>query len=127
AARLYETAATRGARDLPSVDWVARHRLARGDYAGALAYFDQMMRVEPEFEDKLKQPLLAIAGIGPAQRDFARLLARHPPWRQAFMLRLLAQSPDSAAVFPLVEKLRNEPGAGLTEEEMGLWISRLAR
>ena len=127
AARLYEIAALRGPRDLPSVDWVARHKLARGDYAGALASFDQMMRVEPELEDKLKQTLFQIASFGPAQRDFARLLARQPPWRSAFLLRLLGQAPDTAAIFPLVEKLRSEPGAGLSEEELGLWIARLAR
>ena len=125
ATRLYEIAAARGPRDLPSVDWVARHRLARGDFAGALANFDQMMRVEPEVSDELKKTLLAVASYGPAQADFARLLSRDPPWREELVPRLLASAPNSAAIFPLVEKLRQEPG-GLTSNELGLWIARLA-
>jgi len=127
AARLYEVAAARGPRDLPSVDWVARHRLANGDYAGALADFDQMMRVEPQLVEKLQHTLISIATLQPAQRDFARLLARNPPWRSVFTTSLLSQTPNAAAIFPLVEKLRSQPGAGLTDHELGLWISRLAR
>jgi hypothetical protein len=125
AAALYELAAARGPRDLPSLAWVGQHELAIGDFPSALSRYDQMMRVEPNASHHLQPILLATAAHRPAQRAFAQLLQRHPPWREEFMVRLISRSAAIAPIFPLVEKLRTTP-PGLSHDELAAWIARLA-
>ena len=124
AVALYRLAATRGPRDIPSLAWVARHELQIGDFASALVRFDQIMRVQPEISHRLNQILSAVAAHGPAQRDFARMLKRNPPWREAFLVRLIGRSEAVAPIFPLVETLRTSP-PGLSDRELATWIARL--
>lgn len=125
ATRLYGIAASRAPRDLPSQAWLAERELAHGEFAPALARFDQMMRVQPEIGLKLTPLLLAVAAHAPAQADFARLLARQPPWRVDFMPRLMVQTKDLSTIFELVERLRAAPGS-LAPEELRIWLDRLA-
>jgi hypothetical protein len=122
---LYGIAAHRGPRDLPSLAWVAQHELEDGEYAAALANIDQMLRVEPEVAERLKQTMMAIAAHPDAQKEMARLLRQKPPWRKEFLTRLISQYPDGSRLFPLMEQLRAGPG-GLTVQETGWWIARLA-
>jgi tetratricopeptide (TPR) repeat protein len=125
AKRLYEIAADRSPRDLPSLAWLGDNELASGDYAGALSRLDRIMRVEPQREHFLAAVVLQLAATPAAQEALARLLASNPPWRERMLHRILANSQDVAAVFPLVERLRVQPG-GLTGDELNAWIDRLA-
>jgi hypothetical protein len=124
AAALYGLAAARGPRDIPSQAWRARYELATGDFRSALSRYDQIMRVQPEISHHLNATLMALAMHGPAQRDFARLLQRNPPWREDFVVRLAGRSPALAPTFPLMESLRTSP-PGLSKKELAAWISRL--
>jgi hypothetical protein len=125
AALLYGLAVARGPRDLQSLAWAAKYELASGDFASALSRFDQMMRVQPEASHHFAPMLLAVAAHAPAQRDFVRLLQKHPPWREEFMGRLISKSRSLAPIAPLVERLRTTK-PGLTEKELAAWIARLA-
>jgi tetratricopeptide (TPR) repeat protein len=125
AGALYSIAANRGPRDLPSVAWVARQHLERGEYRAALAGYDQMLRVEPELSNDFANTMIGIAATPAAQKEMAALLARNPPWRGEFIERLLSRYPDSAALYPLIEQMHGSVH-GLTTREMGLWINRLA-
>ncbi|MEO8161779.1 MAG: hypothetical protein ABI588_10195 [Arenimonas sp.] len=125
AARLYSTAAGRSPRDLPSQAWLAQRELAAGEFAPALARFDQMQRAQPEISLQLTPLMIATAEYGPAQADFARLLIRSPPWRTEFMQRLISQTRNLPVIFGLVEQLRLAPG-GLSETELRSWLDRLA-
>jgi tetratricopeptide (TPR) repeat protein len=122
----YSLAAARGPRDLPSHRWLANYALTRGDYARALAHIDQMLRVQPELAQYIHPVLIAIAARADAQADLAKLLLQSPPWRSDFMPRLIGRSPDSAALFGLMERLRRSP-SGLTDSELSSWIDRLTR
>lgn len=134
AARLFAIAGDRGPRDIPTQRWLASRALKRGDYAGALSRFDQMLRVQPQLAPRLYPVLMALALQPKQQAEVARLLRRQPPWRQTFMQNLFRSAPDNASLFALVEALRL-PGAargaaagtatGLTPEELRLWLDRL--
>jgi hypothetical protein len=83
------------------------------------------MRVEPQREHVLAQIMLKLAATPDAQPALAKLLSADPPWREKMLQRILANTQEVAAVFPLVEILRTQPG-GLTERELNTWIDRLA-
>ena len=125
AARLYAIAAARGPRDLPSQAWLVSRELAGGNYPDALARMDLMLRVEPEVSTQLFPVLLAMAMHAPLQPTLSKLLQTVPPWRSSFVPYAIAQAPDSANVFGLIENLRHSP-TGLSAQESGGWIDRLA-
>jgi tetratricopeptide (TPR) repeat protein len=125
ATRLYAIAADRTPRDLPSLAWLGDRELASGNYSAALARLDRIMRVEPQREHMLGEVVLRLAATPGAQPALAKLLSSNPPWREKMLQRILANTQDAAAVFPLVESLRTQPG-GLTERELNTWIDRLA-
>jgi tetratricopeptide (TPR) repeat protein len=125
ALRLYALAAARSPRDLPSLAWLGDRELERGDYRAALARLDRIIRVEPQREHHLQDVFLKMAVTPAAQSALADALAASPPWRERTLRRILARRNNSAAVFPLIERLRHQPG-GLTDEELSTWIDRLA-
>lgn len=124
AARLFEVAAARGPRDLPSQTWLANRALARGDFPAALARMDLILRVQPQLGAKIYPVMMALAIRASEQPAVARLLARQPPWRATFMQNLLRSTPDSGAVSGLIERIRHAP-PGLTTDELGWWLDRL--
>jgi tetratricopeptide (TPR) repeat protein len=124
AVRLYDIAAQRSPRDLPSVAWLGDEELRRGDYRAALARLDRIIRVEPQRLHKLQAVLVQIASTPAAKNAFADSLASHPPWRGKIFNLVLLQG-DVAAVFPLVERVRSTPG-GMSPKELATWIDRLA-
>ena len=124
AEKLYDLAAARGPRDLPSLSWLTRRALARGEYARAFAYIDQMLRVQPELMPTLSKSLIALFDKAPVQAELANLLERNPPWRSDLLIRLMTFSKNSPALFSLMERLRLAP-PGLSEVELSKWIDRL--
>jgi len=125
AERLYEIAAERSPRDLPSQAWLGDYELTHGDFDSALSRLDRIMRVEPNREHQLAPVMMQLAATPAAQPALARLLQADPPWREKMLQRILANNQDVAAVFPLVEKMRVQPG-GLNQKELNTWIDRLA-
>jgi tetratricopeptide (TPR) repeat protein len=126
ALELYTVAAARDPRDLPSLAWLADQALARGDYPEAIARMDRILRVEPQIEHKLAPAMLTLAATPGAHAALAEALAARPPWRKTMLGRIVSRSPDVASVFPLIERLRTQPG-GLDREELSAWIDLLAR
>jgi len=126
AAALYSLAATRSPRDLPSQRWLTKYALVHGDHASALRHIDQMLRMQPELHQFLFNLLVALAVQPEAQDNVTDLLLRQPPWRPAFMSRLIDRSPDGVMLFRLMERLRRSP-EGLADAELTSWIDRLVR
>ncbi len=124
AARLFEVAAARGPRDLPSQTWLANRALARGDFPAALVRMDLILRVQPQLGPTIYPVMMALAIRASEQPAVARLLAGQPPWRPVFMQNLLRSAPDSGAVSGLIERIRHTP-PGLTTDELGWWLDRL--
>lgn len=124
AENIYGLAAARGPRDLPSQSWLTKRALARGDYARAFAYIDQMLRVQPELMPTLSKALITLLDNAPIQADLAGLLERNPPWRSDLLIRLMTFCKNSPALFGLMERLRLAP-PGLSEVELSKWIDRL--
>jgi len=83
------------------------------------------MRVEPNREHQLAPVVLQLAATPAAQAALARLFASNPPWREKMLQRILANPQGVAAVFPMVERLRSQPG-GLNQKELNTWIDSLA-
>lgn len=121
---LYSLASARGPRDLPTLRWLTNDALTRRDHVRALAHVDLMLRLQPELAQFLSPVLLAFAADERAQTEVAEILLRSPPWRGDFMPRLIWQSPDSTALFGLMERLRRSPG-GLSDADLSAWIDRL--
>lgn len=124
ASGLFEVAAARGPRDLPSQTWLANQALAHGDFPAALARIDIILRVQPQLGPKIYPVMAALALRAQEQPAVASVLAKQPPWRPTFMQNLLRSAPDSAAIFGLVELLRHAP-PGLSNDELGWWLDRL--
>lgn len=124
AIRFFELAIARTPRDLAAQARLADHHLAQGDFPNALARLDTMMRVSPDLIPKLVPPLTALAGHPVAAESFADRLARMPPWRVRVMREIIKAAPESLAVAPLLDTLRQRSG-GLTETELAAWVDRL--
>lgn len=123
---LYSIAAARDPRDVPSLAWLADRALARGDYSETIARMDRILRVEPQIEHKLAPAMLSLAATPAAHAALAKALDSRPPWRKQMLDRIVSRSASTASVFPLIERLRQQPG-GLDPEELGAWIDLLAR
>ena len=121
---LYSIAATRGPRDLPTLGRLIEYELKGKNYAQALAHIDQVLRVEPELSKRLYPVLAALVAQDPA--EVANVLLKFPPWRSDFLFRLIANSPDNAALPRLVERLRRSPD-GLSSRELSAWLNRLIK
>ncbi|HUH22823.1 MAG TPA: hypothetical protein VLZ51_02035, partial [Brevundimonas sp.] len=74
-------------RDDPTHAWLVQHRLQRGDYASALAHADTLIRRRENLRPQVFR-LFSTAAAQDPQRALpvvARLVAAHPPWRQAYL------------------------------------------
>lgn len=124
AARLYALAIRRSPRDLPSHAWLFEHHLAAGRIAAALPHADRMLRIQPQLAPRLFPILLALTEEGAATKPLAELLAGAPPWREKFLLQLLAQPRPGQHVDELMAAT-TRAGVGLTQTELAAWLDRL--
>jgi tetratricopeptide (TPR) repeat protein len=120
---LYSVAAKRGPRDLPTLGRLVQYQLKQGNRAQALAYVDQMLRVEPELAPRLFPLVASLSAQDPAA--VAKLLLQHPPWRTTFLFELMKHGQD-AALTRLFDQLRRSPG-GLSTRELSAWLNRLIK
>jgi tetratricopeptide (TPR) repeat protein len=101
--------------------WLMIHRLAAGDYAGAFADADDLLRHAPNLTPILN-PLLA-AYAAPGRAALQARLATNPPWRSSFLIALAAQAPDPAVTQALLGALQ-ETAAAPTPEEWSAYFAR---
>jgi hypothetical protein len=121
---LYSIAANRGPRDLPTLGRLINYQLSRGNRAQALAYIDQVLRVQPEMSQRIYPVLMPLAAQYPS--DVASVLLQNPPWRKQFLFQLVKQIPDSSALVRLFDLLRRSP-SGLSPEELSVWLDSLIK
>jgi tetratricopeptide (TPR) repeat protein len=124
AERLFESAATRAPRDLPTHEWLERHYITQGKIAPALHHIDLGLRIEPALMDRQFPVLIRLAGIPQAQADLARFLGRKPPWREGFITVLCQRAPDIDALAGFMRTL-DAQGGGWSATELNAWLERL--
>lgn len=124
ALRLYQIAARRAPRDLPSRAWLAQHYLQQGQYAAALAQIDSLLRMSPSRATAIN-PVLVQMAQEPAFADaLAQMLAGNPPWRDSTLAALrhpTRGNPDAAG--RIMQALQAQ--GGLSEEEYNRWLDSL--
>ncbi len=126
AAQLLGIAAQLSPRDLLSQAWLLDYHLAAGRVEPALAHLDFLLRFEPGLTATFEPMMIALALEPEAQPVLAQRLAQRPPWRPHLLNVLSQKAPDSAAVSPLFDYLRSQPG-GLSSNELNPWLERLGR
>lgn len=126
AERLYEIAAKRNARDLPSLVWLTNRALQRGETELALRRIDRMLRAGPGMLGAVLPALSAAAVLPETRPALLSILREQPPWRSAFLANLVRQVANASLLFDFHESLRRE-APGLTAPELQLWLEMLLR
>jgi hypothetical protein len=121
---LYSIATKRGPRDIPTLGRLIQYQLTQGNRAEALAYIDQVLRVEPQTSQRIFPVLGALSAQAP--EDVANVLLQDPPWRTQFLLQLVQHSRASSALSRLFDLLRRSAG-GLSPAELSAWLDRLIK
>jgi tetratricopeptide (TPR) repeat protein len=85
-------------RDTVLAAWLMRRRLQQGRPAEALEQADSLLRrdIDPALRARLENVLILAAGDETLRRPLAERLAAGPPWRAAFIRRLIAVDPAAA-------------------------------
>lgn len=113
-------------RDDPTHAWLVQHRLERGDYASALAHADTLIRRRETLQPQVFR-LFSTAATQDPQRALpvvARLVAAHPPWRQAY-LDSLYTSPEGLQLAVSLAQTLEAGGAPLSDAELGQFYYQL--
>jgi len=126
AATLHGLAAHRSPREVISHGWLIEHHMDLGNYEAALAHADLIFRVSPRLAGNLTPLMLGMAVTPEAQPALAEQLLMSPPWKQGTLRHIILNAPDTDAITPLMDRLRQTPG-GLGNEALGLWLDRLTR
>ena len=121
---IYSIAAKRGPRDLPTLGRLIQYQLKQGNRAQALAYIDQVLRVQPELAPRMFPVVASVLAQDPG--DVAKVLLQQPPWRTQFLVQLLRHTQYSPALPRLFDLLRRSPG-GLSPFELSSWLDSLIR
>ena len=103
-------------RNLATQLWLIEDAVRRNDVAGALRHYDTALRASPRAPELLF-PVLSAAIAEPAvTTELARVLAREPRWRIAFIAHAIEHSPVPARIDDLSRlsaRLGHPFGAGL--------------
>lgn len=124
AVELYRIAVRRAPRDDVSQAWLADYAAVRGDWPIVIAHVDALLRVSRRTPSELFDALLATASTAAGRSALIdRLGSQAPPWRSAFIGRLLRDAPLDL-VEALLAPLRTAP-VPLDGSERERWIERL--
>jgi YD repeat-containing protein len=121
---IYSIAAKRGPRDIPTLGRLIQYQLEHGNRAQALAYIDQVLRVQPETASRMFPVVASVVAKDPG--EVARLLLQQPPWRTQFLFQLLKHGQDRTALARLFDLLRRSPD-GLAPAELSAWLDSLIK
>jgi hypothetical protein len=82
-------------------------QLKRGDVADALYRLDALIRSKPEIQDALFATVLALTASKEGKGPVVELLARDPPWRQAFLGWAAEKSDKPQLAYQLISALKS--------------------
>lgn len=122
AKKLFDIAARRAPRDLPTHAWLAQYALRQHDYPGAMQQFDIVFRQAPERLARLAPALVQMAKEPTFADALAASLRTNPPWRAA-MLQALQSRTDDMAQAQVMQSLQSR--GGLSVEEFAHWLNSL--
>lgn len=124
ALRLYQIAARRAPRDLPSRAWLAQYYLRQGRHADALTQIDDMLRMAPQRASAIVPVLVRLASDPAFAVALAQKLAARPPWREGVLAALRnPQTGNPEAAGRIMEMLQAQ--GGLSEPEYKDWLDSL--
>ena len=121
---LFDIAARRAPRDLPTHAWLAQYALQQHDYSGAMQQFDIVFRQAPDRLAKLAPVLMQMAKEPTFADALAASLRANPPWRAA-MLQALQSRTDAAAQAQAQVMQSLQARGGLSVDEVGHWLNSL--
>ena len=124
AKKLFDIAARRAPRDLPTHAWLAQYALRQHDYPGAMQQFDIVFRQAPERLARLAPALLQMAKVPAFADALAASLRTNPPWRAAMLQALQSRTDDTAQAQARVMQSLQSRG-GLSDEEFARWLGSL--
>ena len=122
--KLYEIAARRAPRDLPTRAWLTQRYLEQGQYKQAIAQIDRILRVEPQRARSINPVLVQLAQDPAFAGALADALQADPPWRigtLAALRDLKTGSPDAAG--RVLQRLQAK--GGLSEQDYKDWLDSL--
>ncbi len=114
-------------RDDPSHAWLVQNRLRQGDYGSAFAHADTLVRRREELYPSTFRLFTAAASSDPrAIGPLVGLLAKNPPWRQAY-LNSLYRVPEGPAVLLSLALSLERTKTPFSSEELSqlytIWIN----
>lgn len=116
------TAGNWSLRDGPAHLWLYHRRAVTGDFGGALAHADIVMRRREDLRTPISRTLAAAAAVEPRTwRPIARRLDSRPNWRGAFLAALLEEPGGRAASAALALALEGREGAYRPPEQAALF------
>ena len=122
--KLYEIAARRAPRDLPTRAWLTQRYLEQGQYPQALAQIDRILRMAPQ-RAKALNPVLVQMAQDPGFADaLADALRADPPWRAGTLAALRNPKLDQANAGGRVLQALQDKG-GLSAQEYKGWLDSL--
>lgn len=107
-------------RDDPAHAWLFEHRLRRGQYGSAFAHADTLARRREDMWPKLFE-LFAVAGTEDprALPVLVALVAKKPPWRQAFLNGLIdAPTPRNQLLLATIATSLQQTKGPLNNDEL---------
>lgn len=119
---LLEAAAARSARDAEIQVLLIEILIAESAFADALARIDALMRARPQLRDPLGEIMIMLAPDPGFREALVAILAREPPWRGQWLVRL-AREGDIAIVSVVLDALRRTP-APPAAAETGALVDR---
>lgn len=113
-------------RDLATQLWLIDYHVGREDASSALAHYDAALRTST-VAPKLLFPVLAKAsGDVTLAPQIGDLLAKRPPWANAFLTDLLFSSPSADRLLTIFQHVTRDGGKVLSTQADGL-MARMLR
>lgn len=124
---LFQIAAERSPRDLPTRQMLVEYALKSGNMDQALQQLDQILRLDWTLAPELLPRMVRLAEFPATESAFVRALAQQPQWRARFLQTLATQASDPGLVDRIYNRIDSTPGAALSLDERAVWINRLIR
>jgi hypothetical protein len=111
-------------RDDDADRWAYFQALQARRYPEAFRYLDALLRRQNGARMAMVRTVFPYLGDPGAFKAFVAVLAAGPSWRPAFFERLIAESPDPAAAFPVLAALKSSAHPP-TQPELSQLLRRL--